>query len=295
MSGDHLVSEAALEPRRHGKWWGSIPWVPTLIIVAIVFMAVAAPILTPHDYRQQDLTQILSPPAFLEDGNPEHLLGTDRLGRDYLTRIMYGGRMSLLVALLTMVVAGGIGLFIGIIAGYLKGPATSAIDRVIDTTLSFPTLLVAMLLVVVVGPGLLSVVIAISVVLWARFARVIRGEVLALRDLDFISQARITGCSPMRIMFRHIIPNVLNTFMVLISLQVGWVIVVEATLSFLGAGIPPPYPTWGRLVSDGRAYIHSHWWLSLLPGIFITLLVLSLNLFGNWLRDYLDPKLRQVM
>ena len=289
--------EAALEPRRKRKWWKTIPWSAVIIIGGFAIMAIAAPILTPYRYDQINLSpgQIHLPPAFLEGGSVDHLLGTDHLGRDLLTRLIYGARISLLVALLTVGIAGSIGLALGIVAGYYRGIAATVLDRLMDTTIAVPIILVAMVFVVIRGPSISSVVIPISLLMWARYARIIRGEVLQMREMDFISQAKITGCSSLRIMLRHIAPNVFNTFMVLISLNVGVVILTEATLSFLGAGIPPPYPTWGRLVAEGRARIYSQWWLCVLPGACITLLVLALNVFGNWVRDYLDPKLRQVM
>lgn len=211
-----------------------------------------------------------------------------------LTRMFFGARVTLIVAALTILVGGGVGLALGITAGYAGGRVGSIIMRTVDATMSFPTILIALLLAVTMGPGLKTVIIAVSLIIWARFARLVRGEVLALREKDFIDHAKVIGCSDLRIMAFHIVPNVLNTFMVLVSLEVGYVIVVEATLSFLGAGIPPPTPSWGQMVSEGRQYISSAWWISLVPGAAITLVVLSLNLFGDWLRDYLDPKLRHL-
>jgi peptide/nickel transport system permease protein len=166
--------------------------------------------------------------------------------------------------------------------------------RVADTTMAFPIILLAILLVVALGGNLITVVVAVALVLWARFARVIRGEVLSLRERDFVAQARIAGCSPARIMLVHLFPNILNTLVVLLSLQVGWVIIVEASLSFLGAGVPPPTPTWGSMIAEGRDYIATAWWVSFFPGLAILATVLSFNLFGDWLRDALDPKLRQL-
>ena len=221
-------------------------------------------------------------------------MGTDTMGRDMLTRMFFGARVTLIVAALTILVGGGVGLALGITAGYAGGRVGSIIMRAVDATMSFPTILIALLLAVTMGPGLKTVIIAVSLIIWARFARLVRGEVLALREKDFIDHAKVIGCSDLRIMAFHIVPNVLNTFMVLVSLEVGYVIVVEATLSFLGAGIPPPTPSWGQMVSEGRQYISSAWWISLVPGAAITLVVLSLNLFGDWLRDYLDPKLRHL-
>lgn len=267
-----------------------LPWLPLLIIATVVFVGVFAPLLTSHSPYDPSLPNRLRPPSW----SGGHLLGTDTMGRDMLTRMFFGARVTLIVAALTILVGGGVGLAMGITAGYVGGRVGSIIMRTVDATMSFPTILIALLLAVTMGPGLKTVVIAVSLIIWARFARLVRGEVLALREKDFIDHAKVIGCSDLRIMAFHIVPNVLNTFMVLVSLEVGYVIVVEATLSFLGAGIPPPTPSWGQMVSEGRQYISSAWWISLVPGAAITLVVLSLNLFGDWLRDYLDPKLRHL-
>lgn len=270
------------------------PWVPALIIAVVVFVGVFADMLTPHSPYEPSLPERLMPPAWDARGSWKFVLGTDSLGRDILTRILFGARVTLLVALLAVIAGGGVGLLIGIAAGYLGGTVDNFLMRAVDVTLAFPSILFALLLAVTMGPGISTVVIAVGLVLWARFARIIRGEVLALRESDFIAQAKIDGCSPARIMLRHILPNVLNTFMVLISLNTGFVIILEATLSFLGAGIPPPTPSWGQMTAEGREFIATAWWLSILPGLAISALVLSFNLFGDWLRDALDPKLRQL-
>jgi peptide/nickel transport system permease protein len=207
---------------------------------------------------------------------------------------MYGGRVSMLVALFTLAIGGGIGTAIGLVSGYFGGRIDAVLMRSADSTLAFPIILFAILLVVAVGPNMANVVIAIALVLWARYARVIRGEVLSLRERDFIGRARVAGCSHFRIVMFHLFPNTVNTLLVLLTLQVGWVIIVEASLSFLGAGIPPPTPAWGSMVSDGREYVDTAWWVSAIPGIAIMLTVVAFNLFGDWLRDTLDPKLRQV-
>jgi len=200
----------------------------------------------------------------------------------------------LTVAAAALLAGGGIGLIVGVLSGYAGGRLDSVLMRVVDATLAFPTILFALLLAITLGPGLRTVVIAVSLILWARFARVVRGEVLAVKSRDFIALAQVRGCSHLRIMAVHILPNVLNTFMVLLTLHMGFVIIVEASLSFLGAGIPPPTPFWGQMVAEGRGKIASAWWLSMFPGIAITLVVLAFNLFGDWLRDRLDPKLSQL-
>jgi peptide/nickel transport system permease protein len=216
------------------------------------------------------------------------------MGRDLLTRMIYGARVSLIVGCLGLLVGGGVGAALGMIAGYAGGRVDAFLMRVADTTLAFPIILFAILLVVIPGASLFTVVIAIALVLWARYARVIRGEVLSIRERDFVAQARLARCSSRRILLVHIFPNIMNTLVVLLSLQVGWVIIVEASLSFLGAGVPPPTPTWGSMIAEGRDYIASAWWISFFPGLAILVTVLVFNLFGDWLRDALDPTMRQL-
>jgi peptide/nickel transport system permease protein len=274
--------------------FGRLPWTAFVIIAVMVVVAVFAPLIAPHSPTEQSLPDKLKPPAWQEGGSAKHLLGTDLLGRDLFSRLVYGARVSLTVAAFALLSGGLIGLAIGIIAGYLGGRVDSVLMRVVDATLTFPTILIALLLAVSLGAGLRTIVIAITVIIWARFARVVRGEVLGVRARDFVSLARVHGCSSFRIMLVHIVPNVMNTFMVLLTLHIGFVIIVEASLSFLGAGIPPPTPSWGQMVADGRSHIASAWWLSVMPGAAIMLVVLAFNLFGDWLRDWLDPRLRQV-
>ena len=271
-----------------------LPWTSIVIIGAMVFAAVFAPFLTPHSPIDQTLPDKLLPPFWEAKGSAKYLLGTDIFGRDVLTRLLHGARVSLIVTGLSLLSGGGVGLVIGIVSGYTGGRVDSVLMRLVDAAFTFPAILFALLLAVTMGQGLDTLVIAISLLLWAGFARVIRGEVLALKERDFIALAKVHGCSEVRIMATHILPNVMNTFMVLVTLNVGVVIVAEASLSFLGAGIPPPTPSWGLMVAEGRGKISSAWWLSLIPGIAITLVVLAFNLFGDWLRDRLDPKLRQL-
>src|SRR5262245_5487212 len=271
-----------------------VPWLPLLIIATIVVMALFAPLIAPHDPIDQTLRDKLLPPFWLEGGSTKYILGTDAFGRDILSRLIYGARISLIVAALALTVGGGVGLVIGIVAGYLGGTVESILMRLVDAAFTFPAILFALLLAVTMGQGLGTLVIAISLLLWASFARVIRGEVLALRQRDFVALAKVRGCSEPRIMLTHILPNVLSTFMVLVTLNIGVVVIAEASLSFLGAGIPPPTPSWGLMVSEGRGRIADAWWVSLIPGLAITALVLSVNLFGDWLRDRLDPRLRQL-
>jgi peptide/nickel transport system permease protein len=284
------AAEAPVTAARRRRW----PWIPLGIVALFVAAAALAPLLSPADPYAQSLRNRFKPPVWEERGSWAHPLGTDRLGRDMLSRILYGARVSLAVGLLAVLLASAVGAAVGLVAGFHGGRVDALLMRVTDATLSFPVILLALILAVTVGPSFTNVVIAIAVILWARYARVIRGEVLTLMQLDFIAQARLAGAGAWRIITRHLVPNTLNTLVVLITLQVGYVIIVEAALSFLGAGIPPPTPAWGSMIAEGRDFVTSAWWVSFLPGLAIMLVVLAFNLLGDWLRDVLDPKLRQL-
>ena len=287
------TSELLAAPARQEFAFRQYPWVSILVIGGLLLLALVAPLL-PYSPIEQSLPDKLEPPFWQQGGNLRHPLGTDVFGRDVLTRLCYGARVSLMVIALSLPVGGGIGLLIGLLAGYVGGCVDTILMRFVDAALAFPAILFALLLAVTMGQGMRTLIIAISLLLWARFARVIRGEVLSVKTRDFVALAQVRGCSHGRIMFAHILPNVMNTFMVLLTLHVGVVILAEASLSFLGAGIPPPIPSWGQMVAEGRGKITSAWWLSLLPGLAITLVVLVFNTFGDWLRDRLDPRLRQL-
>ncbi|MBA7692402.1 Glutathione transport system permease protein GsiD [subsurface metagenome] len=230
----------------------------------------------------------------MQGGSPEHLLGTDAFGRDTFSRLIYGARISLVVSLLAVFFAGSVGTAVGLIAGYFGGWVDVLLMRVVDVGLSIPLILMAIILVSVLGPSITNVILVILLLLWPRYARQIRAETLSIKQQPFVDLARVAGCSPIRIMWVHIFPNVIPSLLVLATLQVGWVIIMESSLSFLGVGIPPPQPAWGVMVADGRGLIATAWWISLWPGLAILLTVLSFNLLGDWLRDRLDPKLRQV-
>ena len=271
-----------------------IPYIPLAIIAVFVLAGVLAPLLQLKDPQAQSLRMKLRPPVWEEPGTWAHPLGTDRLGRDMLARMVWGSRVSLAAGVLTVLTASAFGAAIGLIAGYYGGRVDATLMRMTDATLSFPIILLALILAVTVGPSFGNVVLSIAVILWARYARVIRGQVLTLMELDFIAQARIAGAGAWRIIAHHLLPNTFNTLVVLVTLQIGYVIIVEASLSFLGAGIPPPTPAWGSMIAEGRDFVTSAWWVSFLPGIAILLVVLAFNLLGDWLRDTLDPKLRQL-
>jgi len=279
---------------RAGARTRRLPLFALSVIGAFVLCALLANALSPADPEEQSLRQRFTPPVWEERGTWKHVLGTDRLGRDLLSRIIWGSRVSLTAGVLTVLLASAFGAGVGLVAGYHGGRVDAALMRITDATMSFPVILLALILAVTIGPSFVNVVVAIAVILWARYARVIRGQVLTLMELDFITQARIAGASAGRIILRHLLPNTFNTLMVLVTLQVGYVIIVEASLSFLGAGIPPPTPAWGSMISEGRDFITSAWWVSFFPGLAILLVVLAFNLLGDWLRDTLDPKLRQL-
>jgi peptide/nickel transport system permease protein len=288
-----VVPEVAARPlpARRGR---RRPMVSFGIVVAFVMAALLAPFLTSASPYEQSLRLRFRPPVWEERGTWAHPLGTDRLGRDMLARILWGARVSLAAGVVTVLIASAFGAAVGLVAGYYGGRVDAVLMRITDATLSFPVILLALILAVTVGPSFANVVIAIAVILWARYARVIRGQVLTLMELDFIAQARIAGAGAWRIITRHLLPNTLNTLVVLVTLQIGYVIIVEASLSFLGAGIPPPTPAWGSMIAEGREFVTSAWWVSFLPGLAIMLVVLAFNLIGDWLRDTLDPKLRQL-
>ena len=243
------------------------------------------------DLAVGDIVEIVVRPA----GSWSRPLGTDKLGRDLLSRIIKGAQISLLVSVVVIVISGVLGTILGIMASYFGGWVDYGISRIIDIAMALPVILIALVLVVVVGPGLKVLVIVISAILWSRYARLVRGETLSIMSQDFISLARVAGSSHLYIMARHVFPNVFNSLIVLATLQVGYVIIIESALSFIGVGIPRPTPSWGAIVADGRdLIIQAAWWVSLFPGLAIVLTVLSVNLVGDWLRDKLDPKLRQV-
>jgi peptide/nickel transport system permease protein len=260
----------------------------------LVFITIFAPLLAPYSPTEQHMLERRLPPAFMHGGSTKYLLGTDHLGRDILSRMIYGGRVSLSVSLLAILITGGIGTIMGIASGYIGGRLDGFLMRLTDIAMSFPPLLIAMLLSVGVGPGFWTVVFALSVLGWSGYSRMIRGEALRLRNSDFVLQARVNGVSNFGIMLKHIFPNVINTLIIIMTLQVGMMILAESALSYLGIGIPAPTPSWGSMVSDGRNDLDRAWWISTFPGIAIGLVVLSGNFLGDWIRDKTDPRLRQL-
>jgi peptide/nickel transport system permease protein len=270
------------------------PWFAGAILGALVVTAVFAPYLAPHSPTGGDIVKKSIPPMWMERGYAEHPLGTDRFGRDVLSRVIWGSRISLLVSLVAIGVAGTLGTLLGLISGYRGGWVDGLLMRLTDIGLSLPTILIAVVMVAVSEPSFRDVVLVIALLLWPRFARQIRGETLAVKEQDFVALAVVAGRSSAWIIRRHIFPNVVPTLLVISTLQVGYVILLEGTLSFLGVGVPPPNPAWGLMIADGRGFLATAWWISLFPGMAMLLTVLAVNLMGDWLRDHLDPKLRQA-
>jgi peptide/nickel transport system permease protein len=273
----------------------SVGIIPAFAIITLfVLTALFADFIAPYDPLEINLAESLTPPFFQEGGTREHLLGTDLLGRDILSRLIYGARVSLIVASLGVFLSGSIGAGLGLIAGYKGGLTDTIISRSADVMLGFPTIMGALILAVTIGSSLVGVGLIVVLIYWARYARQSRAETLKIREMDYVTLARTAGCSDLTIMGRHIIPNILNSIVVLATFNVGMVITLESSLSFLGAGIPPPIPSWGSMCSEGRDFLVGAWWVSFMPGVAITLVVLSGNLFGDWLRDKLDPRLRDL-
>ncbi len=273
---------------------GFIPFVPIMIFATLIISALFSSLISPYPPDDGSLPETLLPPSWMQGGSPSHVLGTDMLGRDILSRVIFGSRISLSVAFLAVFVAGTLGTFLGLVSGYFGGRVDAILMRLTDIGLSMPIILVAIILVAALGASYGNVLLVIVILLWPRYARQIRGEALAIKESDFVALARISCCSHTRIIFRHIFPNTVPTVLVLATFQIGYVIILESSLSFLGVGIPPPTASWGGMTRDGLGLVSSAWWISLWPGLAILLTVLSGNLLGDWLRDRLDPKLRQI-
>ncbi|WP_210484840.1 ABC transporter permease [Microvirga antarctica] len=263
------------------------------ILSVFVAGAVLAPVVAPMAPTQTDLRGRLSPPSLSLTEIGKAPLGRDQLGRDVFSRILYGSRITLAVALASVVVGGIVGVGVGLYSGYRGGLPDQIIMRVVDVQLAFPLMLLALVVVAAVGPSIGNLIAVLALTSWTRYARIVRGEVLALKHREFILSAHTIGANPWRIAFQHILPNVLMPVIVVATLELARVIVLESSLSFLGIGVQPPYPSWGRMLAEGRSYISSAWWLATFPGLAIMLVVLSVNLLGDWLRDTLDPRQRE--
>ncbi|HEU0022659.1 MAG TPA: ABC transporter permease [Dehalococcoidia bacterium] len=264
------------------------PMVPMIILGVLLIFVVFAPLIATHDPVQNDIMNNLAPPSLA------NILGTDQLGRDVYSRIIYGSRISLALSLLVIAIGGGTGIIFGTISGYMGGRADALVQRGVEAVLALPLILVALSFVFTFGFSFWNVVLILCPFVAARFARIVRGETLSVRERDYVALARVIGAPTHRIVLKHILPNVFNTVVVISTLEVGHIILVESSLSFLGVGIPPPKPAWGLMVSEGRQFITSAYWITLFPGLAILATVLSLNLFGDWLRDTMDPRRREL-
>jgi peptide/nickel transport system permease protein len=265
------------------------------ILFLLVIAALFSELIAPHSPADQDITHALTPPFFLEGGTWDHLLGTDELGRDILSRIIFGARISLAVGFIAVAISGFIGTCLGLISGYFGARVDSVIMRLVDIQLSMPYILIALALIGALGPSLRNIIIVIGITSWVDYARLVRGEVLTIKENEFVDLAKIAGCSTYRILLKHIFPGVVNSLIVLGTLMLGRIIIFEAALSFLGLGVQPPTPSWGIMLADGRQYLTYAWWLATFPGFAIMLVVLGTNLVGDWLRDMLDPRQRAAI
>ena len=261
-----------------------------LVLAVIIAAALGAPWLAPHDPAKQSLIRRFTPPAWAPGGTTTYVLGTDQVGRDILSRMMYGARISLLVGVAAVVVSLLVGVSAGLASGYFGGRTETVIMTVVDVMLSFPQLLLALAFVAALGPSLTTVIVVLGLTGWERYARVVRAEVLALRERDFVEAARALGVGPLRTVVRHLLPNVFSSIIVLSTLQVAQAILQEAALSFLGVGSGTAHPTWGQMIALGRDFVSVAWWLPTFPGLAILLTVLAINLVGDRLRDALDPR-----
>jgi len=274
-----------LSPLVVGSW---------LILLGLVVTALLSPYVAPHNPIRERLIDRLLPPAWVEDGEWRYLLGTDHLGRDLVSRIIYGSRVSLVVGVVAVAIGGALGITLGMAAGFLGGQTDEVIMAVADMQLAFPTILLAIAIIAVLGPSFINLVMVIGISGWVTYARIARGQVLSVREQEFVEAIRAQGGSQWRIVWRHILPNILSPLIVVATLDLARTIILESTLSFLGLGIQPPTPSWGGMLSDGREYLLSAWWIATFPGIALMLTALSFNRLGDWVRDLTDPRLRRT-
>ncbi len=262
------------------------------LIILVTCLAVFAPWLTPFDPAQVNPLARLQPPMWMEGGSADHILGTDNLGRDIWSRIVFGSRISLIIGIGAVLFSGFIGATLGLLAGFYGGWINAIIMRIADAFLAVPTILLMLVFLAVVGPGLRTLIVVIGITSWVPYARVVRGEVLSIKEREFVKAAQAIGAKKKRIIFKHILPNVLSSFIIISGMNVATTIVLEASLSFLGLGVKAPAVSWGGMLSDGRQYVATSWWVATFPGIAITITVLGVIFLGDWLRDILDPRMK---
>ena len=280
---------------RYWKFLRRWPVLSAAIIVILTFVAIFAPLIVPHDPLDSVLLERNVPPAWYEEGTMKYPLGKDPIGRDVLSRLIMGTRISLMIVAVSMIVGTVVGTGLGLIAGFKGGIIDEIIMRAVDIWFGIPFILVALIIAVVVGPGLTTMMGLLALASFGGFVRQVRAEVLSLKERDYVALARVAGASTTRILMVHILPGVSSTVMVIATMSTGGLILAESFLSFVGAGVPPPTPTWGAMVADGRGYMRDAWWITVVPGVAILITVMSLNFLGDWLRDKLDPRLRQLV
>ncbi len=276
--------------RKAGKLFKRIPKGAALIFLLLLACALLSPLLAPHNPTVQDIANSLKPPFWEEGGSMKNILGTDNLGRDVLSRIIYGARISVIVGFAGVICSGLIGTFLGVLSGYFGRTTDALIMRVTDIMLSLPYILIAIAIIGAIGPSLTNIIVVIAITNWVGYTRIIRYEAMSLSKSEFVEMAVISGTKWWRVLLVHILPNVLNSAIVLGTLDLGKLIIFEAALSFLGLGVKPPTPTWGGMLADGRTYLTFAWWIATFPGIAIVITVLGGNLLGDWMRDELDPR-----
>lgn len=302
-----VEERTALAQRVSGIWYQlghDIRWISrsraalvgSIIMSIFLFIALAGPaLLSSHHYAEMNLSIWMLPPFWMEGGSWEYPLGTDELGRDTLSRIMYGARIAFIVAGVVVIVSASVGVLLGLMSGYFGGLIDTIIMRIVDIQWTFPAMLLAIAVMAILGTSLPNLLLVVAITQWVSYARTVRGVVLSLKEEDFVTASRSIGANSAHIIFRHILPNVMAPVLVLATFGVGRIVLMEASLSFLGLGVPPPTPSWGSMISLGRQHLFTAWWLVTLPGAALTLLVLGVNQLGDGLRDLLDPRLRDVL
>jgi peptide/nickel transport system permease protein len=292
MAPSHVVERSWKTDLLLGLWRSKAAMASILFLVVLVAIALAASLFAPHDPSRINMLTTLKPPMWMEGSDPTYPLGTDSLGRDVLSQLIFGSRVSLLVGLTVVAAGGTLGTVLGLISGFYGGLIDDIIMRWADIQLAFPFILMAIAFLSVLGPGLKNLIVVLAIGSWMTYARIVRGQVISLREKEFVEAARAIGVRSGTIIFRHILPNAIQPVIIIASFAIASTIISEASLSFLGLGVKPSTPTWGAMLSNGREYITDAWWLVTFPGIAIMLAVLSINVLGDWLRDHLDPRLR---